>query len=64
MTMPLHAQPLMTAEEIRVPDLPGKATELVPGRLPVREPLRVVTEILPDGKPTGQARPVRSQGPG
>lgn len=38
MTMPLHAQPLMTAEEILVLDLPGKSTELVRGRLLVREP--------------------------
>lgn len=38
MTMPLHAQPLMTAEEILVLDLPNKSTELVRGHLVVREP--------------------------
>ena len=38
MTMPLHAQPLMTADEILALDLPGKSTELVRGHLVVREP--------------------------
>lgn len=36
MAMPLEA--LMTAEELLVLDLPGKSTELVRGRLIVREP--------------------------